>query len=216
MISSARRTLATRNKTWPRALARALGRAGVRPNAVSVAGVLFAVAAAGAFILVPAGTRQTSTAAFVVAAAAIQLRLVCNLLDGLLAVEEGFKTATGDLYNELPDRLADVVILVGAGYSIRDLPGGVALGWAAAVAALLTAYIRALGGSLGLPQDFRGPMAKPHRMFALTVAALAAAIESALGTGQQALRAGLIVIVAGSIVTSWRRTARLAAGARGR
>ena len=216
MIPSARRTLATRNRTWPRALARALGRAGVRPNAVSVAGVVFAAAAAGAFLLVPGGTRQTSATALVAAAAAIQLRLLCNLLDGLLAVEEGFKTATGDLYNELPDRLADVVILVGAGYSIRNLPGGVDLGWAAAVAALLTAYIRALGGSLGLPQDFRGPMAKPHRMFTLTVAALAAAIESALGTGQQALRAGLIVIVAGSIVTSWRRTSRLAADARAR
>jgi len=76
--------------------------------------------------------------------------------------------------------------------------------------------MRALGGSLGLPQDFGGPMAKPHRMFTLTVAALAAAIESALRAEHQALRAGLFVILAGSIVTSWRRTSRLAAEARAR
>ena len=216
MSAIARRTLATRNANWARLLARTLGRAGVQPNAVSVAGVGFALAAAGAFAVVPESSSHGAAAALLVAAAAIQLRLLCNLLDGLLAVEEGFKTATGDLYNELPDRLADVVILVGAGYSIRHLAGGAALGWAAAVTALLTAYVRALGGSLGLTQDFSGPMAKQHRMFTLTLAALLAAIESAMGAGPRAVRIGLAVIVAGSIVTVCRRTARLAAEARTR
>lgn len=210
MNGAARRTLATRNRAWPRMLAGALGRAGVRPNGVSIAGIVFATGAAGAFALVPIATPHTRTAALVAAAALIQLRLLCNLLDGLLAVEEGFKTPTGDLYNELPDRVADVLILAGAGYAVRDLAGGVALGWAAAVAALMTAYVRALGGSLGLAQDFCGPMAKPHRMFTITVAALAAAVESALGGAPLMLRAGLAVVVAGSIVTVWRRTLRLA------
>ena len=210
MSGAARRALATRNRAWPRTLAGALGRAGVRPNAVSLAGIGFAAAAAGAFALVPAATAPMRMAALAAGAALIQLRLLCNLLDGLLAVEEGFQTATGDLFNELPDRLADVVILVGAGYAVRDLAGGVTLGWTAAVCAVMTAYVRALGGSLGLSQDFCGPMAKPHRMFTLTVAALAAAIESALGVPPHMLRAGLVVVVAGSIVTICRRTLRLA------
>jgi phosphatidylglycerophosphate synthase len=143
------------------------------------------------------------------AAACIQLRLLCNLLDGMLAVEEGFRSKTGELYNELPDRLADVLILVGAGYAARTLPYGIALGWAAAVLALLTAYVRALGGSLGLPQPFSGPMAKQHRMFTLTVAALASVPAAWVGRPPVLLRAGLIVIVAGALVTVARRTRHL-------
>ena len=209
MSAVARRALATRDAAWARTLARALGRAGVSPNAISVAGLGFAMAAAAAFLAAPRlGGR--AVAALLLAAAAIQLRLLCNLLDGMVAVEEGLKTPHGDLYNELPDRLADVVILVGAGYAIRDLAGGPEFGWAAAVMAVLTAYVRALGGSLGLTQDFAGPMAKQHRMFTLTVATLVAALEAALGMPARALRAGLVVIVAGSIVTAWRRTLRLA------
>ena len=128
------------------------------------------------------------TAALLAAAAAIQLRLLCNMLDGMLAVEEGFKTRTGDIYNDLPDRVADVLILVGAGYSIRYLPGGAMLGWAAAVAAVFTAYVRLLGGSLGVTQHFIGPMAKQHRMFTLTLATLLAAVETMLGLPPRVMR----------------------------
>ena len=49
-----------------------------------------------------------------------------------------------------------------------------------ALAAAVTAYIRVLGGSLGLPQDFRGPMAKPHRMAVLTIACVLGAFELVL------------------------------------
>jgi phosphatidylglycerophosphate synthase len=131
------------------------------------------------------------------------------MLDGMLAVEEGFKTKTGDIYNDLPDRLADVLILVGAGCSIRYLPGGLTLGWAAAVLAVFTAYVRLLGGSLGVTQHFIGPMAKQHRMFTLTVAALLSAVETVLGMPPQVMRIALAAIVAGSIVTVYRRTVRV-------
>ena len=205
-----RRSLATRNATWARALARRLGRAGVRPNAVSLASVVFALAACGAFYIVSDVGSGLGAVALLLAAAAIQLRLLCNMLDGMLAVEEGFKTTTGDIYNDLPDRVADVLILVGAGYSIRYIGGGSTLGWAAAVAAVFTAYVRTLGGSLGVTQPFIGPMAKQHRMFALTIAALVSAVETMAGLPPRAMRIGLAVIVAGSIVTACRRTLRIA------
>jgi phosphatidylglycerophosphate synthase len=143
------------------------------------------------------------------AAATIQLRLLCNLLDGMLAVEEGFKTKTGDVYNDLPDRVADVLILVGAGYSIRYVPGGSTLGWAAAVTAVFTAYVRLLGGSLGVTQHFIGPMAKQHRMFTLTIATLLSAVETMLGMPLRAMPIGLALITAGSVVTGFRRTQRI-------
>ena len=204
-----RRVLATRSAGWAKALARRLGRTGVRPNGVSIASVVFALVACDALYLAPDVTPGVRTTLLLLAAAGIQLRLLCNLLDGMLAVEEGLKTRTGDIYNDLPDRLADVLILVGAGCSIRYLPGGTTLGWAAAVMAVLTAYVRLLGGSLGVTQHFIGPMAKQHRMFTLTIAALLSAVESVLGMPPRTMRLALGVIVAGSIVTVYRRTLRI-------
>src|SRR5688572_24777601 len=201
---AARRVLATRNTSWARALARRLTASGVRPNTISVISVVFAAGAAAAFAMAP--VRDDRAAWLIVAAACIQLRLLCNMLDGMLAIEGGLKSRTGDIYNEFPDRIADIVILAGAGYSLRDVPYGPALGWLAAVLALLTAYIRVLSGSLGLPQRFLGPMAKQHRMFVLTLAAL---IDARFSPPPRALWAGLAIIVLGSAVTAWRRTTHL-------
>ena len=206
-----RRQLATRNAGWAKTLARSLGHIGVRPNTVSIAGVVFAVAASVAFYFSPEPMRSRRAALLLLAAACVQLRLLCNLLDGMLAVEGGLKSKTGDIYNDLPDRVADVFILVGAGYSVRSLAFGVALGWAAATLALFTAYVRVLGGALGVTQHFIGPMAKQHRMFTLTVFTLVAATEALLGMPPRAMRIGLGVIAAGSLVTASRRTRRIAA-----
>lgn len=208
--SAPRRELATRNAGWARAFAGWLGRVGVRPNAVSIAGVAFALGASVAFYFAPAFTGGRGAALLLVAAASVQLRLLCNLLDGMLAVEGGFKSKTGEIYNDLPDRIADVFILVAAGYSVRHLAYGVTLGWAAAVLAVFTAYVRLLGGSLGVTQHFIGPMAKQHRMFTLTVATLLSAAETLLDMPPRAIRVGLAVIAAGSMVTAWRRTRRIA------
>jgi phosphatidylglycerophosphate synthase len=208
-IAAPRRVLATRNAGWARALAQTLATNGVRPNAVSVAGVGFALASGAAFYLSSGFADGSRAALLLAAAAAIQLRLLCNLLDGMLAVEEGLKSRTGEIFNDLPDRVADVLILVGAGYAVRELAYGATLGWAAAVAAVFTAYVRVLGGSLGLTQHFTGPMAKQHRMFALTVVTLLAAIEALLDTPSRAIPAGLAVIVIGSVATAVRRTWRV-------
>jgi phosphatidylglycerophosphate synthase len=143
------------------------------------------------------------------AAAGIQLRLLCNLLDGMLAVEAGLKSPTGEIFNELPDRLADVLILVGAGYAVREPTVGPTLGWAAALAAVFTAYVRVFGGSLGLTQHFIGPMAKQHRMFVLTLATLLAGLEAMLDMPSRAIPAGLAIIVVGSVATAIRRTQRI-------
>ena len=207
--SAPRRVLATRDAGWAKLLARRLARAGVRPNAISIASVACAAAVCAAFYAAPAVGPGARSVLLLLAASAIQLRLLCNLLDGMLAVEEGLKTRTGDIYNDLPDRIADVLILAGAGYSLRYVTGGVALGWAAAVAAVFTAYVRLLAGSLGATQHFIGPMAKQHRMFAVTLAALLSAAEAILGLPARSMLLALAVVTAGSIATAWRRTARL-------
>jgi hypothetical protein len=75
--------------------------------------------------------------------------------------------------------------------------------------ALFTAYLRMLGATVGATPSFVGPMAKQHRMFALTVASLCAAAESLWTGSRWVMWIGLWVIVAGSIVTAARRLRRI-------
>jgi phosphatidylglycerophosphate synthase len=142
----------------------------------------------------------------------VQLRLICNLLDGMVAVEHGRGGPSGPIWNELPDRIADTLFLVGAGYCAfgAGLDIGQPLGWAAAVLAVLTAYVRELGRGLGLPADFSGPMAKPHRMAALTLTCVVAALEPLWGWNGGSILLGLAVIALGSGWTVARRTRTLA------
>ena len=201
---------------------------GVTPNAISLGSVGFAVVAAAA--LVGAATVDSVVAAaalFVVAAAAIQGRLVCNLIDGLVAVEGGRGTPSGELFNDVPDRLADPIILVAAGFAAAALldwrpprsdldpivcyhtvwyatPSFVrSLGWAAGLASVLTAYVRVLGVSIGTPADFGGPMAKQHRMAVMTAVCVVAA--GAVGIDRNwaggTLYVALWVVLVGCVLT---------------
>jgi phosphatidylglycerophosphate synthase len=206
-----RRPLQTRNARWAIALAAWLARRGVAPNAISIASMVFAAAAGVAFWAVPVQDRLYCQIALLVAAAVgIQLRLLCNLFDGMVAIEGGRRTPTGDLYNEIPDRIADAFILVGVGYSVVSQPFGIELGWACAVLAQMTAYVRALGRSLGAPMLFIGPMAKQHRMAVMTMAAIAAAIFAPWSLAEKILWLGLIVVLAGSVLTVARRILAIA------
>ena len=104
-----------------------------------------------------------------------------------------------------------LLILAGAGYGL----GEPALGWAAASLAVLTAYVRELGRACGLPADFSGPMAKQHRMAAITAAALLSLAEPLWDGRGQVLRAALWIIALGAGVTVIRRAARIVTALRG-
>ena len=144
----------------------------------------------------------------------IPLRLVANMLDGMVAMASGTASPVGELFNEVPDRVSDSAVLVGLGYAAASSP---ALGWAAALVAMMTAYIRAVGKCAGAPQTFVGPMAKQHRMWIVVVAALTAAVYPAAlrPAGFGVTDAALTLIVAGSAVTCLRRLAILMRGLRG-
>lgn len=197
--TSERRPLKSRGSVAVRRLAAGLARRRVAPNAISLASVAFAAAAAGALLAAAETDGAWRVALLVVAAAGVQLRLLCNLVDGLVAVEGGLGGPDGEVFNDAPDRFADAVILVAAGYA-----GGVPwLGWAAALAAVLTAYVRVLGGSLRVPQDFSGIMSKPRRMALMTAACLAAIATL------DALVVAVALVAAGSLVTTVGRLSRL-------
>lgn len=187
-----RRPIAARSSGFAQKLTRALLRTPVTPNQISVTSIAFA--AVGAAALVYASAHPLF---YLVAIAGIQLRLLCNLLDGMVAVEGGRGSPIGVLYNEIPDRIADTMLLVAMGYA----GGSGWLGWACALAAALTAYIRVFGGSLGQAQDFRGPMAKQHRMALLTVACLLSFVEIFLWQERYVLRAAAWIMLVGALAT---------------
>jgi phosphatidylglycerophosphate synthase len=204
-----RRPLKTRGTRWAASAARCVVAIGLRPNQISVLSVFFAALACGCLVLTNHVEGTSVAWLFLGAAAGIQLRLLCNMLDGMVAVEGGFRTSSGEIYNELPDRFADALILAGAGYSLGSSPTLTALGWAAAVGALITAYVRALGVAAGASQYFLGPMAKPHRMAVLTAACLGTAILLAAQKPYSLIQLALWVIVIGCAITAIRRTIRI-------
>lgn len=172
-----RRPLSSRSWRWTNRLAAVLVRSGITPNAISVFGMICGVLAGvtlwGTSWLAWAcpscqevlGLGPLCRAAFLLAAALIQIRLLCNLIDGMVAIEGHRQSVVGDLYNEIPDRVSDACTIVGAGYAIF---GWSVLGWCAALLAVMTAYVRSVGKGQGLANDYCGPMAKPHRMALLT------------------------------------------------
>jgi phosphatidylglycerophosphate synthase len=200
-----RRELATRKAKWAQALARTLGAAGVAPNTISIASLAFAAFAGLALWRSGDASGSARVLWLLGAAAGIQLRLLCNLLDGMVAIEGGHRTRYGELFNDAPDRFADLIIFVGAGYALPFLWGR-DLGWLAGVLSVLTAYIRLLGGTMGTRQYFIGPMAKQHRMAVMTVACVLATFEPLVGRNGYAISAALAIVVVGAIVTFARRT----------
>jgi phosphatidylglycerophosphate synthase len=206
-----RRQLATRDKKWAQTLASALCRAGVSPNAISLLSLVFSAIAGVA--LWRSGTADATVRALLllVAAAGIQLRLLCNMLDGMVAIEGGRRTPYGELFNDVPDRFADLTIFIGAGYGLAAFAWGLALGWLAGTLAVLTAYVRLLGGTMGARQYFSGPMAKQHRMALMTVACVLSTLEPLVGWHGQVLVCALCVVIAGSIVTFVRRVTHIVA-----
>ncbi|MBE2282921.1 MAG: CDP-alcohol phosphatidyltransferase family protein [Prosthecobacter sp.] len=215
---ASRRHLKSRDSQWARALANWLGRAGVPPDAISVMSVAFAGGAMACFLVAGDQTHVPGiVGAWLGAIVCIQLRLLCNLMDGLVAVEGEHGSPVGAIFNDAPDRVADVLILVGAGYSGAGDPGVVKLfevipmGWCCAVVAVWTAYLRTLGASLTGTHDFRGPMAKQHRMAVLCVGALIELVQHLTDGSRNGVLFALTVIFFGGLWTCWRRIRAMAA-----
>ncbi|MEP3482689.1 MAG: CDP-alcohol phosphatidyltransferase family protein [Fuerstiella sp.] len=204
-----RRPLKVREGTLPKRIASWLSRRRITPNQISVTSVLFALLAAACLLFLPFVDGAVKWVLPLLAGIWIQCRLLCNLFDGMVAIEGGKGTRSGELFNDIPDRVADPLILVAAGYATTVVPWASAIGWAAGLGAVMTAYVRTLAASIGAPVVFCGPMAKQHRMAIMTVACVAVSVEQKTFGSDWSLLVALIVILVGCIVTVGRR-ARLA------
>jgi phosphatidylglycerophosphate synthase len=206
-----RRPIRSREHRLWKAIAHALASRGVSANAISIAGMLACIVAGGS-LAATSHLPEHAHILWIAGAVLIQLRLICNMLDGMVAVERGTASPVGELYNEIPDRVSDMAALIGLGYAAQS---SVPLGYLAAMLAVFVAYVRAMGKAAGAPNDFRGPMAKQQRMFICTLAALLMGIlplawQAPFWGGWTIPSIALAIICGGCLITALRRIVRAA------
>lgn len=207
---SNRRPLNSRGSVWSRMILSLLLKTPITANQLSCLSMVFALVVGVALWRAGSGA---SPVALVLAAVGIQGRLLCNLMDGMVAVEGQRAGRYGELYNEIPDRVSDIVILLGAGFGYASHEvlwvSSVTLGWMAALLAVLTAYVRQCGAAIGAGQVFLGPMAKPHRMALLTGACVVEMAGIMVGWWFPVIPTALLVMNVGCVITLGRRVRKI-------
>lgn len=211
-----RRPMKPREWRAMQVIASGLASAGWTANAISVLSVVFAVLGGAAVAATVSVDGWAARGLWLAGALLIELRALCNLFDGMVAVQTKTASPVGELYNEVPDRFSDVAMLVGFGVAA----GSVELGVAAACTAVMVAYVRAQAAAAGAGQDYCGPMAKPVRMQAVAIACVCMVVmpqdwlKSFWGEAANPIKGGaylrglLWVIVFGCAVTVGRRLRR--------
>jgi phosphatidylglycerophosphate synthase len=207
-----RRPISSRENLLSKWAASWLAARGVSPNAISVAGMVAGVLAGTAFAATAAPGWDRPF--FILAALFMQVRLFANMLDGMVALQTNRASPVGELFNEVPDRVSDAAVFIGAGYAATSLPE---LGYLAACVALFVAYIRAEGKVAGAHQEFCGPMAKQQRMFVMTLVAIFLGLAPGgwkptltLSPPTGLMAAGLVLVISGGAWTAVRRLLRIA------
>lgn len=207
-FSHAQRTHAAYQPAWRRPIANAFRRTArgavafcvrrhIHPDVISYLSVAASALAAVLF------WHSSSSSWFLFAAPFFcYVRLWLNMLDGMVAIASQQATPRGEILNDLPDRISDVLIFAGVAHSGL---GTSYLGYWAAILAVLTAYVGTLGQAVGVQREFSGVMAKPWRMVVLHAGAW-----SAWATGG----AGIIdwtcaVVIAGCMQTIAVRLRRI-------
>jgi CDP-diacylglycerol--glycerol-3-phosphate 3-phosphatidyltransferase len=145
-----------------------LARAGVSPDAVTLAAVPIGAIGGAAILASP-----RAPALLLLVPVTATLRLVCNLLDGALARRTGRVHPRGELYNEVGDRLADVLMLA----PVALLPGvdGPVV-WLGVVLAVLASFTSVATRAAGGRRTYRGILSKPGRMVLLSAFAIAVVV----------------------------------------
>jgi CDP-diacylglycerol--glycerol-3-phosphate 3-phosphatidyltransferase len=147
-----------------RPLVGALLRAGITPNAVTLAALALSLAV-GAPVAV---TRARGS--LLLLPGALLVRMALNALDGMLAREHGLATPLGAILNELGDVLSDAALYLPLALVAPFAP-------AAAVVAVVLAgaseLAGVLGAQVGASRRYDGPMGKSDRAFVFGALALA-------------------------------------------
>jgi phosphatidylglycerophosphate synthase len=203
-----RRPIADTFRKTAHAAVRFCVRRRIHPDTISYLSIVASALAALCLV------RSSDSIGLLVAAPVLfYVRLWLNMLDGMVALAAGQASARGEILNDLPDRISDVLIFAGVAQSGLSSSTG---GYWAAILALLTAYVGTLGQAVGVQREFSGVMAKPWRMVALHVGVWT---EAARQAGWLQMPSGpltilditCILIVAGCVQTIVIRLRRILA-----
>lgn len=181
----------------------------IHPDAISYLSIVMSAIAALLFLYAKSVSGLLLFAPFF-----CYVRLWFNMLDGMVALASGKASLRGEILNDLPDRISDVLIFVGVAHSGLNQPW---LGYWGAIGALLVAYVGVFGQAVGVQREFSGMMSKPWRMVVLHLGAWITYFMIIAGQGDVHLRGltvmdwALIVVLAGCIQTIWIRLSRIMA-----
>jgi CDP-diacylglycerol--glycerol-3-phosphate 3-phosphatidyltransferase len=147
-----------------RPLTRALARAGITPNQITVAAFVLSCAT-GAVI----AWRSDRVSLLLLLPGALFVRMGLNAIDGMLAREHNMKSRLGTILNELGDVLSDAALYLPLalvpGLDKELVVGLVVLGISAEMTGVIATQI-------GAPRIYAGPMGKSDRAFLLGLVAL--------------------------------------------
>jgi CDP-diacylglycerol--glycerol-3-phosphate 3-phosphatidyltransferase len=153
-----------------RPFARALAKAGISANQVTVAGGALSISV-GILLLLSRDTRW-----FLLLPAALITRMALNAVDGVLAREFAQETRLGVYLNELGDAVSDVFLYL----PFAHLPGFSPFWiWNVVVAAVISELTGTVAVMAGASRRYEGPMGKSDR--ALVFGALALCVGVAGG-----------------------------------
>ena len=164
--------LKTRFQDLLRPTARVLARAGVRPNAVTLAALLGSVAVGGALL----GGRN-HPALLLLLPVWLFIRMALNALDGMLARELHLCSRLGAVLNEFGDVVSDLALYLPLALVCEPAK------WPTvtfAIGAVLTEFSGVLAAALGAGRRYEGPMGKSDRALLIGLLALATLAAPAL------------------------------------
>lgn len=161
---SSRRPIAGMFRRTAEGAVRIAVRAGIHPDVFSYGSIVAAGISAWFFWQSAHHPRYLA-----VAVAFAFLRLWLNMFDGMVAIAAGKASKKGEIVNDLPDRVSDVLIFLGVAHSSWCNP---LFAYLAAMAALFVAYVGLFGQAVGVQREFSGIMAKPWRIVVLSIGAL--------------------------------------------
>src|SRR5712691_12620344 len=168
-------------------------RLGIPPDAISYLSILAALAAALCF-----WKSGRHAWLLIIAPLFCYLRLWFNMLDGMVAVAAGKASARGEIVNDLPDRISDVIIFVGVAHSDLMNPF---IGYWTAIVSVITAYVGLFGQALGAQRAFGGITSKPWRMVALHAGAWLEFLSCRPFAGFTILDWTCFIVIAGCVQT---------------
>lgn len=201
---ASRRPIADLFRTTAHASVRLCVALNIHPDAISYASMAAAaLACAGLMVSV------SHPSMLLIAPLFCYVRLWLNMLDGMVALASGKASLRGEILNDLPDRVSDVLIFAGLAHSAFCNPF---LAYWAAIGAVFTAYVGTFGQAVAGRREFGGLMSKPWRMVMVHLGAWATFASLYL---RQTHRLGnlsildwvCILVILGCIQTIWVRLA---------